>query len=115
MRAGACPRVARLEGTFNIAIGSHRAMTHTDGELPSADWGGDGHATGCVADSASADQRHLSRVCARGGRSLFEGVLWQTETATTRAALMAIMEGSAGVEVAEASSVSSFSDMEDGS
>ena len=90
-------------------------MAHTDGELPSTDWGGDSHATGCVADPASADQRHLSRVRARGGRSLSEGVLWQTATMTTRAALMAIMEEGAGAEVAEASSVSSFSDMEDGS
>ena len=114
MRAGACPRVARLEGTFSTAIGSQRAMAHTDGELPSVDWGGDGHTTRCVADPVSVDQRHLSRVCVGGGRSLPEGVLWPTETAATGTEILAIMEGGAGAEVAEASSVPSFFDMEDG-
>ena len=88
-------------------------MAHTDGELPSTHWGGDGHATGCVADSASADQRHLSRVCAGGGRSLPEGVLWPTETAATYTAILAIMEGGTGAEVAEAGDISSLPNMED--
>ena len=88
-------------------------MAHTYRELPSADQGGDCHIIGSVADLASADQRHLSRVCVGGGRSLPEGVLQQTEVATTYTAILVIMERGIGVEIAKASSISSLPDMED--
>ena len=105
--------MAGPEGTLSTAIGSYRAMAHTYWELPSANRGDDRHTTRCVADPASADQRHLSRVCTGGGRSLREGVFWPTETAATYTAILAIMEGGTGAEVAEAGDISSLPDMED--
>ena len=105
--------MAGLEGALSIAICSYRVMAHTYQELPSANQGGDYHITGRVEDPTSADQRHLSRVCAGGGRSLPEGVLRPIETVATDTQVLVIMERGTRAEVVEASSVSSILDMED--
>ena len=101
------------EGPLSAAIRAYRAMAHTYRELPSAGRGGDYHIIRCVAYPMSVDQRHLSRVCAGGGRSLPKGVLRPTETAATDIAILVIMERGTGAKTAEVGSISSLPNMED--
>lgn len=71
-------------------------MAHTHGEFPPTYRRGDNHTARRVVDLASVDPGGISRVHARGVKSILEGVVWQMTVEASDLEVMAIMEGSLG-------------------